>query len=66
MIYHVHGLEVGRTNNPNPQLVALEKRGVEIADKIITVSKAMKRELVILGAPIEKSPSAIMGWMLIS
>lgn len=54
MIYHVHGLEVGRTDNPNPQLVALEKRGVEIADKIITVSKAMKRELVILGAPIEK------------
>ena len=54
MIYHVHGLEVGRTDNPNPQLVALEKKGAKIADRIITVSEAMKQELAILGAPIEK------------
>lgn len=54
MIYHVHGLEVGRTDNPNPQLVALEKKGAENADRIITVSEAMKQELVTLGAPIEK------------
>ena len=54
MIYHVHGLEVGRTDNPNPQLVALEKKGAKIADRIITVSEAMKQELAILGAPAEK------------
>ncbi|MCX6676342.1 MAG: glycosyltransferase family 4 protein [Methanothrix sp.] len=54
MIYHVHGLEGGRAENPNAQLIALEKKGAEIADRIITVSEAMKRELVVLGAPVEK------------
>ncbi|MCK9565246.1 MAG: glycosyltransferase family 4 protein [Methanothrix sp.] len=54
MIYHVHGLEVGRSDNPNPQLVALEKKGAEVADLIITVSEAMKQELVILGVRSEK------------
>ena len=49
MIFHVHGLEVGRSENPNPQLVALEKKGAEVADLIITVSEAMKQELVSLG-----------------
>ncbi len=54
MIYHVHGLEVGRADNPNPQLVALEKNGARAADLIITVSEAMKRELVSLGVGPEK------------
>jgi len=54
MIYHVHGLEVGRADNPNPQLVALEKKGAEVADLIITVSEAMKQELVGLGVRSEK------------
>ncbi|MBS1193447.1 MAG: glycosyl transferase, group 1 family protein [Methanomicrobia archaeon] len=46
LIYHVHGLEVGRSDNPNQQLVALEKRGLEVADRIITVSEAMKRHVL--------------------
>jgi glycogen synthase len=54
MIYHVHGLETGRSDNPNPQIVALEKTGAEKADRIITVSEAMKQELALLGAPVEK------------
>lgn len=54
VIYHVHGLEVGRSENPNHQLVALEKRGAEVADRIITVSEAMKRQLMDLGVPEEK------------
>lgn len=54
MIYHVHGLEGGRSENPNPQLVALEKKGAEVADLIITVSQAMKQELVSLGVRAEK------------
>jgi len=54
MIFHVHGLEVGRSEKPNPQLVALEKKGAEIADRIITVSEAMKQELLTLGTPKEK------------
>jgi len=54
MIYHVHGLEIGRTDTPNPQLVALEKKGAKVADLIITVSEAMKQELVGLGVRSEK------------
>jgi len=54
MIYHVHGLEVGRSDNPNPQLVALEKKGAKVADLIITVSEAMKQELVSQGVRAEK------------
>jgi glycogen synthase len=54
MVYHVHGLEVGRTDNPNAQLVALEKKGAQAADLIITVSEAMKRELVGLGVEAKK------------
>jgi len=54
LIYHVHGLEGGRSERPNPQLVALESRGVAVADLVITVSLAMKRELASLGVPAEK------------
>ena len=54
MIFHVHGLEVGRSDNPNPQLVALEKKGANVADLIITVSEAMKQELVSLGVEAKK------------
>jgi len=54
MIFHVHGLEVGRSDNPNPQLVALEKKGAKVADLIITVSEAMKQELVSLGVEAKK------------
>lgn len=54
LIFHVHGLEVGRSENPNPQLVALEKKGTEIADRIVTVSGAMKKQLAALGVPEEK------------
>ena len=54
MIYHVHGLEIGRTDSPNPQLVALEKKGAEVADLVITVSEAMKRQLVGMGVAAEK------------
>jgi glycosyltransferase involved in cell wall biosynthesis len=55
MIYHVHGLEIGRTDAPNPQLVALEKKGATAADMVITVSEAMKRQLVSMGVAAEKT-----------
>lgn len=54
MIYHVHGLEVGRSDHPNLQLVSLEKKGAKAADLVITVSEAMKEELADLGVPVEK------------
>ena len=53
-IFHVHGLEAGRSESPNAQLVALEKKGADVADLVITVSEAMKRELVSLGTDQEK------------
>ncbi|MDQ1283271.1 MAG: glycogen synthase, partial [Euryarchaeota archaeon] len=54
LIYHVHGLEVGRSDNPNPQIMALERRGGEVADGVITVSEAMKREMTRMGTPAGK------------
>ncbi|HSD56777.1 MAG TPA: glycosyltransferase family 4 protein [Methanotrichaceae archaeon] len=54
MIYHVHGLEIGRSSHPNPQLVELEKKGALVADLVITVSEAMKQQLEGLGVPEEK------------
>ena len=54
LIYHVHGLETGRSSSPNPQLVALEHKGAEVADLVITVSQAMKRELASQGILPEK------------
>lgn len=54
MVYHVHGLEIGRSSHPNPQLVELEKRGARVADMVITVSEAMKQQLKGMGVPEEK------------
>ncbi len=54
MIYHVHGLEIGRSDHPNPQLIELEKRGAAVADLVITVSEAMKQQLVEMGVFAEK------------
>lgn len=54
MIYHVHGLEIGRSSHPNPQLVELEKKGAHVADIVVTVSEAMKQQLEGLGVPEEK------------
>lgn len=54
LIYHVHGLEAGRSSRPNPQLIALEHKGAEVADLVITVSEAMKRELAGLGVQPDK------------
>jgi len=49
MIYHVHGLEIGRSSNPNLQILELERKGAEVADLVITVSQAMKQEVAELG-----------------
>lgn len=51
-IYHVHSTESGRSlGNINPQVQALELKGAKIADKVITVSYAMRDELILLGFP---------------
>jgi len=53
-IYHVHSTEVGRESNPNLQIVDLEVKGALAADTVITVSLAMKEELISLGVPRDK------------
>jgi glycogen(starch) synthase len=54
LIYHVHGLEVGRETTPNQQIVDLELKGAHFADGVITVSMAMKEQLASLGIPKDK------------
>jgi len=54
LIYHVHGLEVGREASPNPQIVDLELKGAHLADGVITVSMAMREQLAGLGVPKDK------------
>jgi glycosyltransferase involved in cell wall biosynthesis len=54
LIYHVHGLETGRSEHPNHQLVTLEKKGAATADLVITVSEAMRQELKGIGVSEEK------------
>ncbi|ABK15322.1 glycosyltransferase family 4 protein [Methanothrix thermoacetophila] len=54
VIYHVHCTEVGRSEHPNQQLVSLEIKGARLADLVLTVSEAMKRELEGLGVPPKK------------
>lgn len=54
LIYHVHGLEIGRSDSPNPQLVALERKGALTADLVLTVSRAMKLQIVSMGVPEER------------
>ncbi len=54
LIFHVHGLETGRSESPNQQLLALERKGALEADRIITVSEAMKRQITEMGISGDK------------
>jgi len=54
LIFHVHSLEAGRSDHPNSQLVNLEGKGARMADAVITVSQAMKQELISLGVNADK------------
>jgi len=54
LIFHVHGLETGRSDHPNPQIVWLERQGALAADRIITVSEAMKRQIKEMGISGDK------------
>ncbi|MFQ6136311.1 MAG: glycosyltransferase family 4 protein [Candidatus Hydrothermarchaeales archaeon] len=55
MIFHVHSSEVGRSlGKPTRRIVDLELMGAEKADLVITVSNAMKEELISTHFPPEK------------
>jgi glycosyltransferase involved in cell wall biosynthesis len=55
LAFHVHSTEKGRTLGNGSEVVSnIELRGAKMADIIVTVSYAMKDELIQLGFPREK------------
>ncbi len=55
LVFHVHSTEKGRTLGNGSEVVSsIEHRGGQMADMVITVSNAMRDELVELGFPKEK------------
>ncbi len=55
LAFHVHSTEKGRTMGNGSSVVSnIESRGGQMADLIVTVSYAMKDELIQLGFPKEK------------
>ncbi|MFQ5801250.1 MAG: glycosyltransferase family 4 protein, partial [Candidatus Hydrothermarchaeales archaeon] len=55
LVYHVHATEIGRSlGSPTWELVNLELTGGREADLVITVSHAMKDEMIKTGFPGEK------------
>jgi glycosyltransferase involved in cell wall biosynthesis len=54
-VFHVHSTEKGRTlGNGSNVIYNIELRGGQLADIIVTVSNAMRDELITLGFPAEK------------
>jgi len=54
-LFHVHSTEKGRTMGNGSEVVSnIELRAAQTADMIVTVSNAMKDELISLGFPAEK------------
>jgi glycosyltransferase involved in cell wall biosynthesis len=55
LAFHVHSTEHGRTLGNGSKVVSdIERRGGSMADMVVTVSYAMKDELIQLGFPKEK------------
>jgi glycosyltransferase involved in cell wall biosynthesis len=55
LVFHVHSTEKGRTLGNGSEVVSnIENRAAQTADMIVTVSNAMKEELIGLGFPKEK------------
>jgi len=62
LVFHVHSTEKGRTLGNGSSVVSnIELRGAKMADMIITVSYAMKDELIQLGFPKDKIEVAYNG-----
>jgi len=54
-VFHVHSTEKGRTMGNGSEVVSnVELRAAQSADMVVTVSNAMKEELIGLGFPAEK------------
>jgi glycogen(starch) synthase len=62
LAFHVHSTEKGRTLGNGSSVVSnIELRGAKMADMIVTVSYAMKDELIQLGFPRDKIEVAYNG-----
>jgi glycogen synthase len=62
LAFHVHSTEKGRTLGGGSSVVSnIESRGGQMADLVVTVSYAMKDELIQLGFPREKIEVAYNG-----
>jgi glycogen(starch) synthase len=62
LVFHVHSTEKGRTLGNGSSVVSnIELRGANMADMIVTVSYAMKDELIQSGFPREKIQVAYNG-----
>lgn len=48
LVAHVHATEIDRTggHNPNPDVYEIEKRGLKLADRVISVSEFTKSNLI--------------------
>jgi len=55
MVFHIHSTEKGRTLGDGSKIINdLERKAAKIAEEVITVSHAMKEELISYGFPSEK------------
>jgi len=55
MVFHIHSTEKGRSLGDGSKIIIeLERKAAEVADKVITVSYAMRDELVASGIPTDK------------
>lgn len=54
LVFHVHSTEWGRTGDGSQVIKYLEEKAADVADRIITVSHAMKDDLVKHGWPEQK------------
>lgn len=55
MVFHIHSTEKGRTLGDGSKIInELERKAAKFADRVITVSYAMKEELISYGFPSEK------------
>jgi len=55
LVFHVHSTEKGRTLGNGSEVISnMERRAAQMADAVVTVSYAMKDELMGLGFPTEK------------
>jgi len=55
LIFHVHSTEKGRTLGNGSDVVSnIERRGAQMADMVVTVSEAMRKEMTEIGFPKEK------------